>query len=223
MAGVILESLTLTAAQISSNQGNNGAGVRDSNPATGGGGVGCTLTNVEITGCQDGILSAGSGPWVLMNCFTHGNGAGDGQTHEMYFNGVAGDATNTVTLSNHNSVCGLNSTHALKSRAMVTTVLGGSFTGNPSTDPNEPVAGSVIDTPDGGLVNFSNCTFAIPAGAQNPIFFGYAMETTGPDNAAAVPAGTPRGTNVTMTNCVFNGGGVAGDIQNGYVSSNCDD
>jgi hypothetical protein len=211
-AGVSLANMTLTQGTIPSALGNNGAAVRDSDPATGGGGVGCSLTDVEISFCQDGILSAGSGPWVLTNCYLHDNGAGDGLSHNLYFNGVAGDVTNTVSLVNCVSVAGLLATHALKSRAMVTTCKGCQFTGNPDPNPDEPVAGSVVDTPNGGLVSFDTCTFTILPGAANPIFYGYAIETTGASNNAAVPAGA---SNVTFTNCVFDGGGVVGDIQNG--------
>jgi hypothetical protein len=97
---------------------------------------------------------------------------------------------------------------------MVTNATGCYFSGNPSPNIDEPVAGSVVDTPNGGLVNIQSSTFYLPAGAQNTIFFGYAMENTGASNNAAVAAGA---TNVKLQKCVFDGtgAGVAGVICNG--------
>ena len=46
----------------------------------------------------------------------------------MYF---GGSPDTTVTLNNVTSACGRGSTHALKSRAGTTQVVGGSYAGNP--------------------------------------------------------------------------------------------
>ncbi len=194
--GVTISNVTIKGANISTALGNNAAGVRES-------GVGdpFTLTNVELTGNQDGILTFADNI-TLTGGSTHNNGAGDGYTHEMYING---DTTNTATLTNWNSTCGLLSTHALKTRAGTTIVSGGTFTGSPDT--TGAVGGSVIDVPDAGLFTATGTTFVIASGAANLLFLGYGMEST--KNAAI-------GITVTFNNCVFTDNtGKGGYIQNG--------
>jgi hypothetical protein len=80
-------------AQISSDLRNNAAGIRDSGTP----GASYSLAGVEITGNQDGILS-NAGNWTLSNFTVHANGAGDGLTHELYFNDD--NASNVVRLTN---------------------------------------------------------------------------------------------------------------------------
>ena len=181
--GVTISDLTIKGAAISQALGLNAAGVRDSAA-----GIGCTLQNVEIYGCQDGILTFPSN-WKLTGCSIHDNGAGGaggGDTHEMYF---SGDTTNTVSLTNTNATCGTMSTHALKSRAGTTTVSGGTFTG--SGDPVGDIGGSVVDFPDGGVVSITGATVVTTAGADNHIALSYGTESS--LNAAI-------GETVTLTN-----------------------
>ncbi len=191
--GVVVEKLTLRNAAISAANGNNGAGARDDGPGL----TPFIFNNVEFTGDQDGILSNG-GSWTLTGCYTHDNGAGNGLTHEMYFND---DTANVVTLNQHISTCGLLSTHALKSRACTTVLNGGTFTGSP--DPTGNVAGSVVDIPNGGDFTAIGTTFVLAPGTSNMVFYGYKMETIA----------TNPGIASVFTNAIFNGNGVAGEIQ----------
>ncbi|HEY4173602.1 MAG TPA: hypothetical protein VGM42_11295 [Rhodopila sp.] len=196
VAGVTISNMTISGAQIAASLGNNAAGIRDN-----GAGIGFTATNVEITECQDGVLTFPSNV-TMTGCSTHGNGAGDGFTHELYF---GGDTTNTVTLTNHASACGAGATHALKSRAGTTTVSGGSFTGSSDTTGN--IGGSVVDIPDAGVFSMSGATLIVSKGAANTLFFGYGMESA--LNAAV-------GLTATFTNCVFtDNSGSGGQIQAG--------
>lgn len=191
-SGVTIRDLTIKGAVIPASLGNNAAGVRE-------GGVGqpFTLVNVEITGCQNGVLTFADDV-TLTGGKTHDNGAGDGYTHEMYF---GGSPTNVVTLTDWTSTCGPKSTHALKSRAGTTIVNGGAYTGSPDTTGN--VGGSVIDIPDAGAVTITGATIAVAVGAANTLLLGYGMESA--KNAAT-------GLVVTLKNCVFPTGGL---IQNG--------
>lgn len=196
VAGATIKNLTLQNASIVASQGNNAAGVRDN-----GAGIGFALDTVEVTACQDGLLTFASNI-TLSNGHTHDNGAGDGLTHEIY---LGGDTTNTCTLTDWTSTCGPKSTHALKTRAGTTNVSGGTFTGSPDTTGN--VGSSVIDVPDGGNFTATGTTFVLAAGAANHNFLTYGEES-------ATNAST--GSTVTLTNCVFTDNtGTGGIISNG--------
>jgi hypothetical protein len=194
--GVTIENMTINGAQIPTSEGNNAAGLRDGGP-----GIGFIATNVELTGCQNGMLSFPS-DITMTGCKTHGNGAGDGYTHELYF---GGNPTNVVNLNQHTSVCGAGATHALKTRAGTTKVTGGSFTGSADTTGN--IGGSVIDVPDTGIFEMTGATVENVAGTANTMLFGYGMETNG--NAAT-------GTSAVFTDVVFvDNTGTGGLIENG--------
>lgn len=196
VGGATIRDMTLMGASISSGDGGNAAGVRED-----GVGMPFNLTNVEITGCQNGLLTFADN-LVLTGGHTHDNGNSDGQTHEIYVNG---SPTSILKIDNWVSTCGLKSTHALKSRAGTTSVTGGTFTGNP--DPTGNVGGSVVDAPEGGVFNATGSTFVTGQGAANTLFFGYAMENA--NNQAT-------GTTATFTDCVFTDNtGSGGKIQNG--------
>ncbi len=203
--GVTISNLTIKGAQIPASLGNNAAGLRD-----GAMGVGFTADAVEITGCQDGVLTFPSDV-TMTNCTTHGNGAGDGFTHELYF---GGSPTNTVNLNNHISICGAGATHALKSRAGTTDVRGGSFTG--SSDPTGKIGGSVVDIPDAGAFLLSDATLIVSAAAANTLFLGYGMES-----ALNAVGGLTASVTATLTNVVFtDNSGSGGQIQNGTANPN---
>jgi hypothetical protein len=196
VAGVTISNLTIQGASIPSSLGNNAAGVREMAP-----GIPFTLNAVEITGCQDGLLTFADNV-VLTGGYTHNNGAGDGYTHEIY---LGGSPTSVVTLNSWVSTCGALSTHALKSRSGTTNVTGGTFTG--SADATGKIGGSVIDIPDGGLFNMTGSTIVVSAGAANTLALGFSMEST--LNAAT-------GRQVTLTNVVINDqSGSGGQIQSG--------
>lgn len=191
--GAIISGMTIKGAAIAAPDG-NAAGVRDS-----GTGDNFTLTNVEITGCQDGILSSSS--VTMTGCNIHGNGngnPGNGLTHEIY---ITVGAT-TASLTNQTATCSLLSCHALKSRAPTTTISGGTFTGNSD---NGAVGGSVIDIPDGGAVNITG-TALVTSGVTNNRFLSYGAESS-------TNSGT--GTTVTLTSVhVTDNTGTGGVFEN---------
>ena len=193
VAGTTISNMTIKGAAVSDD---NGAAVRDA-----GTGIGFTLDTVEVTGCQDGILTFPSNV-ALKNCYFHDNGAGDGLSHEIY---IGGDTANTGTVTNTIVAAGVKATHALKSRAGTTTVSGCTLTGSLDTTGN--VAGSVVDIPDGGICNISDTTISTSINQGNDLFLGYAMESA---------LNQAIGTTVTLTNVVFNDQtGTGGMIQNG--------
>lgn len=198
--GMAISGLTLRGAEISADAGNNAAGVRDS----GAPGAAYTLTDVEITGNQDGILTNG-GSWSLTNCTVHDNGGADGLTHELYFNDDNG--SNRITLAHCTVTQGMRSTHAVKSRAGYTEITGGTFTS--AGNPDDSICGTLLDFPNGGAVSISGARLVLRAGSVVTGFLGYAMERTGATNRAA-------GITVTLTNCVFvDQTGTGGFIANG--------
>jgi len=203
--GVVIESMSLTGATLSSpgggsTSGNYAAGVRDN-----GAGIGCIMSNVEIYACDMGIESIG-GSWTCTSCDFHDNGMGDGYSHDVYFAGDA--APNVVTLDGCTSTCGPLTTHALKSRALTTIVNGGTFTG--SGDPGN-IGGSVVDVPDGGVVDITGSTLVTAAGAGNHGILTYAVESS--KNSAA-------GSTVTLTNVVIEDNtGTGGIVRSGLASA----
>ncbi len=179
--GVTISGMTIQNAAISASLGANAAAVRDAGP-----GIGFTLSSVEVTSCQDGILTF-PGNITILNSFFHADGAsnaGGAYTHEMY---LGGDTTNVATLTGTNVTCGLLATHAVKSRAGTTHITGGVFIGNPDDGTN---GGSVIDIPDEGIVTISNATIKTGLNAGNHALFTFGEESAA--NAAI-------GKTVTMT------------------------
>jgi len=180
VAGVTISDMTIRGAAGSDE---NGAAVRDE-----GEGIGFTLRNVEVTDCQDGILTFAS-DITLGTCNFHDNGAKNGLSHEIYCNG---SPTTTVSVSNVTSKCGTKSTHALKSRAGRTVISGGVFSGNPDASDNS-MGGSVLDFPDGGEVTIDGATVVVTASGPgtNILAIGYGMESA--KNAT-------RGTTLALSN-----------------------
>ena len=196
VAGVAFTDMTLKGAAVSDL---NGAGIREDGP-----GLGWTATNVEITGNQDGVLTFASNI-TLTNCSFHNNGAHDARSHEMYF---GGSPATKVTLNNVTSLAGTGATHALKSRAGNTRVVGGSYVGNPGGGPDD-VTGSVLNFPDCGEVTLSGATLTVAAkgSAANIVFVTYGTESA--NNAAA-------GSTVTLTDVhLVDRSGTGGLLLNG--------
>lgn len=200
VGGVTVSGLTLSGALISADLGNNAAGIRNSGTP----GASYALAGVEITGNQNGILS-NAGNWTLSNCLVHGNGAGDGLTHEVDF--ADDNASNEVTLTNCTVTQGLKSTHAVKSRAGTSHIVGGTYTS--AGNPDDSICGTLLDFPNGGVVNISGARLILKPGSAVFGFLGYAMEGTGATNRAT-------GTAVTLTDCVLTDEtGTGGFIANG--------
>jgi hypothetical protein len=157
-----------------------------------------------MTDNQNGILT-NAGNWALTNCTVHANGGGDGLTHELYF----GDdnVSNVVRLTDCTVTQGLKSTHAVKSRAATTHIIGGTYTSG--GNPDDSICGTLLDFPNGGIVNISGARLVLKSGSAVVGFVGYAMEGTGATNKAT-------GTTVTLTRCVLvDQTGSGGFIANG--------
>ena len=196
VAGVAFANMTLKGAAVSDL---NGAGIREDRP-----GLGWTATNVAFTGNQDGTLTFASNI-TLNTCSFHDNGAHDAHSHEMYF---GGSPDTTVTLNNVTSACGRGSTHALKSRAGTTQVVGGSYTGNPEAEANA-VTGSVLNFPDCGVVTVTGAILTVASKGSEPNFVFISYGTESANNAAA-------GNTVTLANVhLVDRSGSGGLILNG--------
>jgi hypothetical protein len=194
VAGAAFADMTLKGAAV---RDLNGAGIREDGP-----GLDWNAMNVEFTGNQDGVLTFASNV-TLNNCSFHDNGAHDGYSHEMYFNG---SPTTKVTLNSVTSIAGASSTHALKSRAGTTRVVGGSYIGNPGGG-TDGVGGSVLNFPNCGEVTLTGTMLTIGARSRNFVFISYGTENA---NNAAV------GTMLTLINVhLVDRSGTGGVILNG--------
>lgn len=162
-ANLTLRNMSLTGAAVADR---NGAAVRNEP------GIALTLDNLEIYGCENGILtSTDGGPVTITGCQFHDNGAANGLTHEIYIGHTAARVSITTTTS----TCGTKSTHSLKSRAAITVVSNSNFNGSPDMTGN--VGGSVVDLPDGGSATFTDVTITLQQGAGNTLYVGYALES----------------------------------------------
>lgn len=175
--GVTITGFTLEGASISSSLGSNAAGVRDD-----GNSIGFILTDSEITGCQDGILTFQS-DIVVDGCHFHGNGNNDGLTHNMYVTGTPAttfDCSNTLT---EDALGG----HYIKSRAGRTNLTNVTVLYNSAN-------GGHVDFPDGGTVDAVECLFdqssATDGSDRNFVTYGEESSNNGAQT-------------VTFTNCVF--------------------
>ena len=175
--GVTISDISIRGASISDDLGGNAAGVRDAAD-----GIGFKLSNVEISGCQDGILTFGS-DIEISGGYIHDNGSGTGQTHNVYVGFWTGRnvfrLTNLITEN-------CNGGHEIKSRAAHTI----SFGCHHTTGGN----GAAYDVPDGGQLSISSGSMTLPKNSPDPKFISYAME--GNRNAAV-------GNIVTITDEVF--------------------
>src|SRR5512135_2200616 len=142
--GVTISNLSIVGAAIPeatvpNTLGGNAAGVRDNSR-----GVGFKLSNVEISGCQDGILAFGS-DIEIVGGYIHDNGTGTGQTHNVYVGFWSGRNSFILTnLITENCKGG----HEIKSRAAHTISFGCHHTTGGD--------GAAYDVPDGGQLAISN-------------------------------------------------------------------
>lgn len=193
--GSTISGMTIKGAAIPGSLGGNAAGVRDDAV-----GDDFTLDSVEITGCQDGILTTGSNV-NLTNCDIHDNGAGNpgsGPTHELYF---SANPNSTVSLTSCVVKCGTLATHALKSRSGKTSVSNCILTGNGSGDGGAN-SGRVIDIPNGGAFTMTGGTVILPATAAVTSFFGF-----GADNQSN-PGGAVKFSGVVFDDQTGTGGSI---------------
>jgi Ca2+-binding RTX toxin-like protein len=154
---VNIDHLELSGAAVSAG---NGAGVRYE-------GGKLTITNSYIHDNQDGIRTAAIAGGVInidRTEFDH-NGAGDGQSHNIYISQIATfQMTNSYS---HDAVVG----HEVKSRAL-TTIL----TNNRIIDENGSASYS-IDLPNGGNATIQNNLIQQGPYSQNPAIIAYAKES----------------------------------------------
>lgn len=167
--GVVIQDMTIQNAYIPAAMGLNGAGVRNNDAS-----VGFTLDGVEITGCQNGVLTdaATDATITFKNCHFHGNGevTQPGNTHEMYIGGAPSgilnlsDSTFEGCRDGHEVKCRMGTVNATN----CTVVTGGN--------------GSGYDIPNGGNLNITGGSTALGGSMADRFLIGHAMENQ--NNAA---------------------------------------
>ena len=139
---------------------NNGAGIRYE------GGT-LTLNNDTIHNNQDGILSNidPNGSITINNSTFTQNGAGDGQSHDIYIGDIA-----NFTITN-STITAANVGHEIKSRAQNTTI-----TNNVIQDGSSGNSSYEIDLPNGGNALVANNVVQKGTNAQNPVAITFGEE-----------------------------------------------
>ncbi|MFV0374007.1 hypothetical protein [Microbacterium sp.] len=117
--------------------------------------VDVTLRHVECYGSYNGILAAG-GDWVIEDSHFHDNGAGDGQTHNIYLSGTCGSVVARGLVSER-AIGG----HAFKSRCAVSTIENSTLVDNTVAD--------AAEFPDGGAVRIVDTRITQPDGDNGNI------------------------------------------------------
>ncbi|MEO9189238.1 MAG: hypothetical protein ABI224_04425 [Acetobacteraceae bacterium] len=159
---VTITGIVLTGAKISRAQGNNGARIRYQNGNL-------TLNNDTVTANQEGLLAtpyvAHTGTIIVNNSTFTANGAGDGQSHNVYVNHVQ-----QFTFEDSVSI-GAYVGHDIKSRADNTTIINSTIgDGTAGTTSYE------IDLPNGGNAIIQGNTIQQGAASQNPVIISYGEE-----------------------------------------------
>ena len=228
-----IESFELSGAAISSAEGNNGAGIRHE-------GINLVVRGCYIHDNQDGILGSpvdmsgtvqnGEGAVLIENSeFSH-NGAGDGESHNMYLGKYA---TFTLQFSySHDANVG----HLVKSRAYTSLIQY-----NRITDETGGMASYEIDLPVGGTAYVLGNIIEQSATTQNDNIISYGEEPQNvidPDTHLFVVNNTflnddGRGTFVHLDpgittaalveNNIFAGGGTDCDETSATLTTNFDD
>jgi hypothetical protein len=161
----VVENIEFSGAQIPVEDGNNGAGIRIS-------GQNMTIKNCYFHNNQDGILEsniAGSHIDIEFSEFAN-NGAGDGQSHNLYIGSVA--SLKFAFNYSHDAIVG----HLLKSRAAVNYILYNRLTGENGTDSYE------IDLPNGGTSYVIGNLIQQGPSTENSTMVSYLGEGSNPNN-----------------------------------------
>ena len=113
------------------------------------------VRGVECHGSNNGILGSG-GSWLIEDSFFHGNGAGDGLSHNLY---LSGDCSEVVFRRSRslNAVGG----HAFKSRCRTSTIEASELVDNTVAD--------AAEFSNGGQVVIRNSTIRQPDGPNGNI------------------------------------------------------
>ena len=156
-ANVTIDHIAFEGATVPDN---NGAGIRDESGNL-------VVTNCLFSGNQDGILTGGNSAYTLTvksSEFAY-NGAGDGQSHNLYVGAIA--SADIEDNYFHNAIVG----HEIKSRALSTTIANNRIYSGPGGTNSYS-----IDLPDGGNALVFNNTIQKGPTSQNPIFIHYGGE-----------------------------------------------
>ncbi len=173
--GLTLKNFELSGA---TDPDSNGAGIRVD-------GGNLTVINSYIHDNQDGILDtapSGSNTTVTIDHSEFANnGAGDGQSHNIYINDV-----NSLTVTN-SVFTGASVGHEIKSRAANTTI-----TNNVIADGPTGTASYSIDIPDGGVANVSGNVIEKGPNASNNGIIHYGGEglVSHPNSSLTVSSNT---------------------------------
>jgi len=113
-----------------------------------------TVRRVECFGSNNGILGSG-GSWIIEDSHFHGNGAGDGQSHNLYLSGDCSEVVFRRSISE-----GAVGGHAFKSRCRTSTIEASTLRDNQVADAAEfsyggavTIRGTTIEQPDGANGN----------------------------------------------------------------------
>ena len=196
---VTLDHIAFSGATVGDG---NGAGVRYQ-------GGNLTINDCYFHDNQDGLLANAdpSGSITINNSeFAH-NGAGDGQTHNLYVGDVA-----KLTISNsyfHDAVVG----HEIKSRAETTIIE------NSRIQDQNGSASYNIDLPDGGNATITNNVIEQGAQSQNPSMIHFGGEGGPYANSSLQVSGNTiiNDLNRSSAALLYNQTGVSADISNNQI------
>ena len=219
-AHATLENFELSGAKISAANGGNGAGVRHQ-------GTDLTLRNCFFHDNQDGILGSpatdGTGTVLIESSDFANNGAGDGQTHNMYLNHYA-----KFTLRYSHST-GANTGHLVKSRALENHVEYNRLTDERTNSSYE------LSFPNAGLSFVIGNIIEQSAVSQNSAIIDYGSEpaTNNPDlrlfvvnntvvnhRSAAIFVADHSATPALLMNNIFLGPGTVSSQANSVLTTN---
>ncbi len=113
------------------------------------------VRGVECHGSNNGILGSG-GSWLIEDSYFHGNGAGDGLSHNLYLSGNCSEVVFRRSRS-ENAIGG----HAFKSRCRTSTIESSELSDNTVAD--------AAEFSNGGAVTIRSSTVRQPDGANGNI------------------------------------------------------
>ncbi|HET6182454.1 MAG TPA: hypothetical protein VFA03_02545 [Acetobacteraceae bacterium] len=159
---VTIQGFVLTGAAIPKSDGNNGAGIRYQ-------GGNLTLIDDTMSQDQDGILATpivlGTGTVIVNQSTFFADGAGDGESHNIYIGHVAQFIMEDSV--SEGAIVG----HEVKSRALDTEILNNTIMDGPTG-----TSSYEIEICNGGTALIQGNTIEKGPGAQNPIMISYGPE-----------------------------------------------
>ena len=160
-----VENMEFSGAAISAENGNNGAGIRAS-------GTNWTVINCYFHDNQDGILESNIADSNIVIEFSEfaRNGAGDGQSHNLYI----GHTNSLIFRFNYSHDANVG--HLLKTRSATNYILYNRLTGENGTESYE------TDVPNGGTTYFIGNLVQQGPTTQNSGMLSYMLEGSNPAN-----------------------------------------